>query len=118
MWAKYGPSRGESNCEADLGYGLLEAWRSKNASYCSPHSNGTIDSRSPSVRRVNACMMMNSFIYSFTCMTWIGDSELTCFLIRQNHHAGGGDNLCLGTNMRMNFGELADPEVTRKTMDR
>lgn len=39
--------------------------------------------------------------------------------MHQNHHHGGGDNLCVGSDVSLNFKELTDEAgVTRETMKR
>jgi len=47
-----------------------------------------------------------------------GETSVECYLINQNHHAGGGDNLCKATNTRGNFGQIADNHVTGSLMRR
>lgn len=40
MWKWYGKSQGADYCEADLGYQLVERWKSTNETYCRPYREG------------------------------------------------------------------------------
>ena len=41
-------------------------------------------------------------------------SKIDCFLIKQTSHHGSGDNLCLGEDVRVNFGDLADGKTPQR----
>lgn len=56
--------------------------------------------------------------YSCHWLIDAGGSKIECFLIHQNHHAGNGDNLCLASDVRANFGQIADSRVTSEVMER
>lgn len=48
-----------------------------------------------------------------------GDSRIQCHLMQQTHHHGGGDNLCVASDVSLSFRELTDEAgVTKQTMKR
>ena len=82
MLRRYRPTRGSATCERDFGNGLIDHWRKQRKTYCKARSSPGDAERPP--------------------------SSIDCFLVKQANHAGSGDNLCVGENVRISFRDLAD----------
>jgi hypothetical protein len=45
-------------------------------------------------------------------------SSIDCFLVKQTRHHGNGDQLCLGSNIRLKYSDFADPRITDGVLKR
>jgi len=76
--ARSGGSGGQ--CDDDFGVGLADRWRASRKECCHPH----------------------------TPASNLSSSTLQCHFISQSRHHGAGDQLMLGTNVRLQFRDLVD----------
>lgn len=92
LMAPYGEAEGGPTCGDDFGNSLIRRWRETRKTNCAASSTGA-GSQSPL------------------------NSKIDCFLMRQHHHHGNGDNLCLMENVAVNMGIYGDDSFTRPIID-
>jgi hypothetical protein len=86
----YGESDGGGSCSGDFGNELVNRWRDRKASVC--NQNNPIQEN-----KLN--------------------THIDCHLVQQTRHHGGGDQLCVLSNVMVNMGLFNDDKLTTSVIE-
>lgn len=87
MIRSYPYTKGDSTCDSDFGRSLIKRWRDSKQLVCKAPSYSFHEARPTVAGR---------------------KSSIDCFGIKQRHHSGPGDKLCVMSNVAVNLGLLGD----------